>query len=134
MKRLFQLRNIPLRRIGHFWVASNLCFKTRLRVKPLIWKWVLFSCTWNSFLQKRLRTWPHSFKSERFWSTETAHCKLMNFTLCRITGTMMWHDIRNTYQRMFLVNFNRIWFTLFLFSFRKWTYSNINLDFPCLCV
>ena len=25
--------------IGHFWVASSLCFKVRLSARPLIWKW-----------------------------------------------------------------------------------------------
>ena len=27
--------------IGHFWVAPSLCFKARLSVRPLTWKWFL---------------------------------------------------------------------------------------------
>ena len=31
--------NQSIGRIGHFWVPPGLCFKTRVGVKPLIWKW-----------------------------------------------------------------------------------------------
>ena len=27
------------RQIGHFWVSTGLCIKTRLSAQPLLWKW-----------------------------------------------------------------------------------------------
>ena len=45
---------------GHFRVARSLCFKARLCVKPLIWKWHFIPMHWN----KTLRVLPF-VKTER---------------------------------------------------------------------
>ena len=64
---------------GHFRVLLCLCFKTSLRTKPFIWKWLLhavsFSCKSKPFscerfcvkthLKKLRRSGRFSFKSER---------------------------------------------------------------------
>ena len=36
---------------GHFRVAPSLCFKARLCVKPLIWKWDFIPTHWNKILR-----------------------------------------------------------------------------------
>ena len=61
--------------IGHFRVASSLCFKARLSVKPVIWKWLFTSGPMQMkyiyiFTRKALHlAW---FKSESFWNYEIA--------------------------------------------------------------
>jgi len=59
--------------IGHFRVASSLCFKARLSVKPVIWKWLFSSGPMQMkyiFTRKALHlAW---FKSESFWNYEIA--------------------------------------------------------------
>ena len=48
--------------IGHFRVPKNLAFKTRLRAKPLLWKWVLFA----SQFKKTFISMASHFESELF--------------------------------------------------------------------
>ena len=69
-------RSTRLRGIGHFQVVLNLCFKARLSVKPLIWKWFLFQLVQKKLIitRKVLHLKPR-FESESFWNSQMAYSK-----------------------------------------------------------
>ena len=60
--------------IGHFRVTLCLCFKTSLRVKPFIWKWLWFAWKWTC----RQNTFPYEWSRAKFlfWRRGQANSKI----------------------------------------------------------
>ena len=78
--------------MSHFRVARSLCFKARLSVKPVTWKWLFTSGPMQMkyiFTRKALHL--ACFKSEGFWNYEIAGLHVTTWRPCwRASISLLW--------------------------------------------